>query len=253
MPLAECAIVFSTVVRKPRPTARGAPTRRAACRTGPMDVLIVDDHALFRHGLEMLLTKLAPRIRIQHAADVHDALELQSAGLDFDLLLMQWQLPGLSRVAALQALRKSFAKARILILAVDHEAQVLRACLDQGASGFLPKDSTTDQLTQALTALSQGRMYLPPAVRQLLDGASASTVAAHELASIAVAFPALTQRQCEVFLLMARGLTNKLIARELSISVDTVKQHLSLIYQVLGVHSRTEALYIIAKRGIRVR
>ena len=218
-----------------------------------MDVLIVDDHALFRLGLEMLLLKLLPTIRVQQAADVGEAMALKAAGLDFDLVLMDWHLPDLSGVAALQALRNGFAKARIVIVSADHDVKLLRACLDQGASGILPKDSSTDQLAQAMAAIAQGRMYLPPAVRQLLDGEPASAVAAHELASIAAAFPTLTQRQCEVFLLMARGLTNKLIARDLAISVDTVKQHLSLIYQTLGVHSRTEALYSIGRRGIRVR
>jgi two-component system nitrate/nitrite response regulator NarL len=220
-----------------------------------MNVLIVDDHALFRVGLEMLLTQLVPQIKISQATSASEAKTRIASGEPFDLVLLDWHMPSLYGNEALQMLREDLKGGRIVVLSGDHSAEVVRTCIDNGASGFISKDSTTEQLTEALHAVTQGQIVLPQMAQFMFD-APAATLEASETPGhspdIGSAYPELTPRQCDVLQLVARGLSNKLIARELSISGDTVKQHLSQIYQTLNVRGRTEAVYMISQRGIRI-
>lgn len=220
-----------------------------------MNVLIVDDHALFRVGLEMLLTQLVPQIKVSQATSAVEAKTRITSGEPVDLVLMDWHMPALGGAEALQVLREDLQGGRIVVLSGDQSPEVVRACIDNGASGFISKDSTTAQLTEALHAVTQGQIVLPRMAQFMFDAPTATAVLPEPQGpstGIGPAFPELTPRQCDVLQLMARGLTNKLIARELNISGDTVKQHLSLIYQTLCVHTRTEAVYMMSQRGIRI-
>lgn len=220
-----------------------------------MNVLIVDDHALFRLGLEMLLTQLVPGIRVSQATSAVEAKAMMASGVPLDLVLLDWHMPALSGVEALQTLREDLQRGRIVVLSGEQSPEVVRACIDNGASGFISKDSTTDQLTEALHAVTQGQIVLPPMAQYMFDAAPALSGrlgGPEPSTEMGAVFPELTPRQCDVLQLVARGLTNKLIARELGISGDTVKQHLSLIYQLLCVHTRTEAVYMMSQRGLRI-
>lgn len=218
-----------------------------------MKVLIVDDHALFRVGLEMLLSQLVSPLQVSQAANAHQALGMIAAGNAFDLVILDWNMPKMSGMDALLAVREALPKGRVVVLSGEQSPTMIRLCIDNGAAGFIPKDSSTGQLTAALNTIANGGIFLPPMVQFSMSGNSDTIqVNASPMSSIAECFPDLTSRQCDVLTLMARGLPNKVIARELALSEDTVKQHLSAVYQLLGVHNRTEAVYTLSQRSLRI-
>jgi DNA-binding NarL/FixJ family response regulator len=125
---------------------------------------------------------------------------------------------------------------------------VVRAAIELGAMGFIPKSSSPEVLMQALRLILAGGVYLPPAV---LDGRLAEPLPAKPQAGPAK-LPGITERQMDVLRCVIQGKPNKVIARELDISEGTVKAHLSAVMQALGVHNRTEAVYAAAKLGLRL-
>lgn len=156
-------------------------------------------------------------------------------------------MPQMQGIDALSAIQSALPKARVVIVSGDQNPLLVRQCIEHGAAGFIAKDSPTTQLYHALQVMIGGGVYLPTLTTQT-DAALSGYV--RDLISFTQYFPALSPRQCEVFKAMARGLSNKAIARELSITEDTVKQHLSAVYQVLSVSSRTEAVYLISQLGL---
>ena len=217
-----------------------------------MKILIVDDHALFRTGLGLLLSQLVPYVQVSQASNAAQALAMLTTGNHFDLVLLDWHMPSMPGMDALLAIREALPHGRVVVVSGEQSPAIIRACVDNGAAGFIPKDSSTDQLTAAIRVITDGGIFLPSLAQFAMGQASHGTEAAAQMHSVGEIFPSLTARQSDVLRCMARGLPNKLIARELGITEDTVKQHLSAVYQALAVHNRTEAVYAISQRGIRI-
>lgn len=226
-----------------------------------MKILIVDDHALFRAGLELLLTQILSSadnaLHISQAANVRQALDMIAAGNTYDLVLLDWYMPDIQGVEAILSVRTQLPRGRLVVLSGDTHVKLVQQSIEHGAAGFIAKDSQTEELAHALEMIVNGGIYLPSALFEnpqnfLTSTSSSSNTPIHQLKSITDFFPLLSPRQCEVFNAMARGLSNKLIARELNICEDTVKQHLSAVYQVLQVHNRTEAVYLISQLGLSI-
>jgi len=215
-----------------------------------MKVLVVDDHALFREGLRLLLQSLDGETEVTLTAAVVEAIA-KAHETRFDLILLDWHLEGLAGADAVAAMREAAPMARLVVLSGEKSASLIRGVVDLGAAGFIPKDISPDRLMQALDTIGRGGIYLPATVLSGVDG-SAQPSPDGALRDITLAFPALTQRQGEVLCATLRGLPNKLIARQLNIGDATVKTHLSVIYRELGVQSRTEAVYVAARHGVRI-
>lgn len=216
-----------------------------------MRVLVIDDHDLFRVGLRLLLQSLDPDMEVALASTIDDAARL-AADSDYGLILMDWHLEGVSGTDGLVALREASPHSRVVVLSGEKSASLIRGAVDNGAVGFIPKDVTPEVLMQALQTIAGGGIYLPPTVLSGPGKYSEKAAGGSALRDITLAFPGLTQRQGEVLTATLRGLPNKLIARELGISDGTVKTHLSVIYRELGVQSRTEAVYVAARHGVRI-
>lgn len=214
-------------------------------------VLVIDDHALFREGLRLLLQSLDGNVEVTVTSTVEEASEIARVGT-FDLILMDWHLEGVGGADGLALLREASPKARIVVLSGEKSASLIRGVVDLGAVGFIPKDISPERLMNALRTIASGGIYLPSTVLLGLESTGAKSHAGSPLRDITLAFPGLTQRQGEVLTATLRGLPNKLIARELGISDGTVKTHLSVIYRELGVQSRTEAVYVAARNGVRI-
>lgn len=212
-----------------------------------MRVLVVDDHALFREGLRLLLLSM-PTMDCRVAASAEEGLALATAE-HFDVVLMDWHMEGLSGAAAIEAFREAVIDARLIVVSAEKSATLVRTAIDAGAVGFIPKESSPEVLQQALAKMADGGIYLPSA---LLASASASAPRAGSTREIVDVFPGLTERQADVLAAMLRGLPNKLIARQLGISDATVKTHLSAVFRELCVQSRTEAVYVAARQGVRI-
>jgi DNA-binding NarL/FixJ family response regulator len=207
-----------------------------------MDVLVVDDHALFREGLKFLLRELDGSLGIDEAPDCAAALA-RVAARRYDLVLLDLNLPGLRGMDALAALLGAVPGTPTVVLSGEDDPQLVRSAIKAGAMGFIPKSSTHEVLIQALRLVFAGGVYLPPAA---LDTHTAAAPAA------GAATLGLTPRQMDVLRCVIQGKPNKSIARDLDISEGTVKAHLSAVMQALNARNRTEAVYAAAKLGLRL-
>ena len=212
-----------------------------------MNVLLVDDHVLFREGLKFLLRSLDAALEVDEAGDCAKALE-RAAARSYDLVLLDLKIPGVAALEALAALRNAIPATPIVVLSGEDNPAVVRAAIEHGAMGFIPKSSTPEVLIQALRLVLARGVYLPPAV---LDAARAPARAS-PLDPGEVVLPGLTPRQMDVLRCVIQGKSNKIIARELDVSEGTVKAHLSSVLRALDARNRTEAVYAAAKLGLRL-
>ncbi|MBI5719581.1 MAG: response regulator transcription factor [Burkholderiales bacterium] len=215
-----------------------------------MRTLIIDDHQLFSAGLRLLLAALVPVEQVVRCADGAAALDL-ATHTAFDLVLLDWKLgEGITGEPLIHRLKELLPAARIVVVSGEARPETVRRAVEAGAVGFVPKESSPELMTAALTLATSGGIYLP--VSALNDaGGPAAPPTGHGLRELAEAFPDLTERHRTVLSLLARGMSNKSIARELDITEGTVKQHVSAIFREMAVASRTEAVYLLATRGVR--
>jgi DNA-binding NarL/FixJ family response regulator len=188
-----------------------------------MKILLVDDHALFRAGLRMLLTTICRDATTLEAGTIAAGIALAQEHPDLELCLLDLSLKNESGLAAIAA-----PQAAVVVVSSADDSATIRACLDSGAMSFIPKSLGPDVLTQALQHVLMGTVYLPEQIINAVDEEPER--------------PTLTARQWEVLHCLSRGLPTKLIARELSLSEHTVKEHIALLFQALGVRNRTEAV-----------
>jgi DNA-binding NarL/FixJ family response regulator len=211
-----------------------------------MNILLIDDHALFREGLKFLLRSLDAALQVDEAGDCAGALG-RAASRSYDLVLLDLKMPGVAGLDALAALRDAIPAAPIVVLSGEDNPGVVRAAIERGAMGFIPKSSTPEVLIQALRLVLARGVYLPPTV---LDAARAPESVALQAGDIVL--PGLTPRQMDVLRCVIQGKSNKVIARELDVSEGTVKAHLSSVLRALDARSRTEAVYAAAKLGLKL-
>lgn len=203
-------------------------------------LLVVDDHPVVRDGLRGMFES-APGFRVLgEAADGAAALR-RAAELDPDVILMDLRMPGTGGVEAIRELTRRGARARVLVLTTyDTDSDTLPA-IEAGATGYLLKDAPREELFTAVRAAAEGRSVLSPAVASRLVSA---VRAPHPGAE------PLSAREREVLALVARGTSNREIARELFISEATVKTHLTHIFAKLGAKDRAAAVATAYDRGI---
>ncbi|MDB5999145.1 MAG: hypothetical protein JWP52_844 [Rhizobacter sp.] len=207
-----------------------------------MRLLMIDDHVLFLQGLKTLLGELAPELSIDLAETSTQALHL-AASTTYHLVLMDWHLEGGDARDCIARLRDIGCAARVVVLSGETRPALIREAIEVGAAGFVPKKYNSDLMLAALSVVIQGGIYLPPeALRE----------APPALSDLAGRMAQLTSRQQDVYRAAARGLPNKLIARELGIAESTVKTHLTAVYAVLGVTNRTQAAYQASREGVHV-
>lgn len=212
-----------------------------------MHVLLIDDHALFRRGLRLLLADLHAAIEFTEADDCACASAL--VDLKPDLVLLDLHMPGSRGLDALAFAKSAFESAALVVLSGEDDPPLIRQAIESGAAGFVPKSSTPEVLKSALRLILAGGVYLPPhALRGLAaPGATAAEPARRSAGPLA---GRLSERQHEVLRRAIQGKSNKLIARELRVSEGTVKAHLSASFRALGVGNRTEAVYAAARFGL---
>lgn len=197
-------------------------------------VLVVDDHAMVRDGISALLNRQPDMEVIGEATNGADAIAMFRQ-LRPDVTLMDVQMPGVGGVEAISEIRQLSADARILVLTTyPGDANAVRA-LRAGAAGYLLKNGIRSELVDAVRSVYSGRRAV-------------SADIAHELAVHALDEP-LTQKEIAVLQLVADGYANKQIASRLNLSVETIKAHLKAIFSKLGVHDRTHAVTLAARRG----
>ena len=203
-----------------------------------MNLLVIDDHPLFREGMKVLLRNLDADLRIDEAGDCQGALRF-AGRTPYDLVLLDLKLPGVDGMDALAAIRKEFPFTPVVVVSGEHSPPVVRQAIDRGAMGFIPKSSTPEQLVHALRQILARKVYLPEeAVAQTTEPGDTD-------------IDELTPRQLEVLRNVIQGKPNKQLARELGVSTATVKSHLAAVMRALNASNRTELVYLAARKGLR--
>ena len=203
-------------------------------------VLIADDHPLFRGALREAVNGLFDRIGVAEAGTFEEVVErLEGAG-ELDLILLDLQMPGARGFSGLMYLRAQYPSLPVAIVSANDDPAVIRRCMAFGAAGFLPKTLGVEALRAAIGRVLAGEMWTPPDV-ELADEADA------EGAALIRRLATLTPQQVRVLMMLSTGLLNKQIAFELGVSEATVKAHVSAILQKLGVESRTQAVIAAGK------
>ncbi len=206
------------------------------------DVLVADRQALFRHGLIGVLRDAWPDWSFDQAGSFVEALELMSAGPP-GLLLLDLDLPGLQGHDGIQRLVGGHPDCLVMVLADTDDRATILQCLGAGAQGYVLKSASALQFLRALETVLAGGVFAPASLSgkpiALATRPAPRVPVAHELDPI---LAQLTDRQRDVFRLLAEGCATKTIARRLDLAVGTVKVHLAAIYRALGAHSRLEAL-----------
>lgn len=204
------------------------------------DVLVTDRQALFRHGLVGLLREAWPDWSLDHAGNLDDALRLIDSGAP-DLVLLDLGLPGLCGAEGVQRFCDAYPDCSVVVLAETDDRAIILQCLGAGAQGYVLKSASPVQFLRALETVLSGGVFAPASLsgRALAAPARPAPQPANDLDPI---LAQLTDRQRDVFRLLAEGCATKTIARRLDLAVGTVKVHLAAIYRALGAHSRLEAL-----------
>ena len=211
-----------------------------------MKLLLCDDHEVFRAGLRTALREFDPAL--VEACDCEQALRLVEQEGDVDLILLDLDLPGMDGFEGLRRLRAQHPEIAVVIVSASDEPEKVRAALEGGASGFIPKSSSTSVLQSAIRIVLSGSLYVPPEILPSLGPSQGDTRADDRRRRTREA--GLTARQLEVLRLISRGLTNKEIASVLGIGHGTVKAHASSIFDALDVTNRTEAVLAMRELGI---
>ncbi len=218
----------------------------------PIRVLIVDDHALIRRSLELALTAEADIEVVGEASDGQEAAELAGRLLP-DVVLMDVRMPRRSGIEATRSIKEAVPSTRIIMLTVSDEEEDLFDAIKAGATGYLLKDVQIDEVPDAVRGVHEGQSLINPAMAAKLisEFASMSRKEAERPPQLPV--PRLTDREMEVLRLVAKGMNNREIAKDLYISENTVKNHVRNILEKLQLHSRMEAVvYAVRERLLEI-
>ena len=219
--------------------------------TERLRVLVCDDHALFRRGLQMVLEQEADLELVGEASDGVEAVQ-KAQELMPDVVLMDVRMPKRSGIEAAGDIKDMLPHVKILMLTISDEEADLYEAIKAGASGYLLKEIPIDEVAEAIRSVWAGQSRISPSMAsKLLTEFAAMSKASTEKPQVPT--PRLTDREMEVLRLVAQGLNNRDIAKQLFISENTVKNHIRNILEKLHLHSRMEAVvYAVREKLLEI-
>ena len=206
-----------------------------------MKILHADDHALFREGMRFFLKLLDTDVEVVEASNfqaLKDKLVLEAP---IDLLLLDLAMPGMGELEGFFFIRRNYPELPVVVLSGSNNTQFIQSILDGGARGYIPKLANSEELMHALRQVTSGKIYTP-------DFLFASPIDSDNNQHPKV--KVITARQRDILTLLIDGMSNKLIAEALGITVGTVKQHLKSLYKRLNVQNRTQAIRVARIMGL---
>ncbi|HEY0561642.1 MAG TPA: response regulator transcription factor [Frankiaceae bacterium] len=217
----------------------------------PIRVLVVDDHALFRRGLQMVLQAEDDIVVVGEASDGTEAVD-QASQTTPDVVLMDVRMPRRGGIDACTAIKDTVPSAKIIMLTISDEEADLYEAIKAGASGYLLKEISIEEVATAIRQVHDGQSLISPSMATKLLTEFASMIKKTDTRQ-QVPTPRLTDREMEVLKLVAKGLANRDIARQLFISENTVKNHVRNILEKLQLHSRMEAVvYAVREKLLEI-
>ena len=209
--------------------------------TNVAEILIADDHPLFRDALSRAAAQAVPSATLFQADSVATLLNLVEAHPDADLLLLDLHMPGARGFSTLVHLRGQHPQLPIIIVSAHEESDVVRRALAHGAAGYIPKSLGGENIVSAIQIVLDGDIWVP----QKSVGMGANLIGAE--AQIAARVAELTPHQFRVLVMLSEGLLNKQIAFELGVSEATIKAHMTAIMRKLGCHNRTQVALAVSQ------
>jgi DNA-binding NarL/FixJ family response regulator len=203
-------------------------------------ILIADDHALFRKGLRVLLADAFPKAELRDVDSLDAALDFLSES-PTDLAILDLRMPGVNGPESLRAVREAYPETAVLVLSGSDARHDVLSALGAGVHGYVVKASPDAEVLAAIERVRRGQVYVPPQL------ASSATPEAPAIDGPPAAFEGLTPRQKDVLRLLAKGKSNKEIARDLELAEGTVKIHLAAVLRFLKARNRTEAAVLAAR------
>lgn len=197
-----------------------------------MKILIVDDHPLFRAGFQTVLQQSRLDADVLSVASLREAVNTLSRDSDIGLVLLDVHLKGDDGFNALRVIGERFPTTACMLISGDEQEGLAARAVAAGASGFIPKSFTADEMVAAIERVLAGEVFVPITAHTRTNNANA-----------------LTLRQLEVVSMLGRGFSNKEIARQLDVAERTVKAHMSAVFEALNVRNRTQAVLAAQQRG----
>ena len=201
-------------------------------------IIVVDDHPLFRGALTQALMSAFAGARIDQAASLAELEDLIAQRSDTDLVLLDLSMPGVQGLSGLLLLRSQHPDIPVVVVSAHDDPETIRRCMEFGASGYVPKSLSVEEIRSAVETVLGGGIWIPPDT-DLERGTDSGT------ADVVARLSTLTPQQVRVLMMLGQGLLNKQIAFQLGVSEATIKAHVSAILQKLNVDSRTQAVIAI--------
>ncbi len=204
-------------------------------------IIVADDHPLFRDALEATLTRHVSGVGVFTTGDLTSTIKKLEEKRDVDLVLLDLNMPGAEGFSGLIYLRGEYPAIPVIVISASDDDDTIRRSISLGASGFIPKSCTPDDMHKAIQQVLIGAIWVPD--NHVLEKEGNDD----EILEIASRLSTLTPQQMRVLMMLKEGLLNKQIAFELAVSEATVKAHVSAILQKLAVNSRTQAVIVASK------
>ena len=208
-------------------------------------VIVADDHPLFRDALTDAVGKVLSDSTVIEADSLETLQQAVDANPAADLLLLDLTMPGVSGFSALAWIRQNHASLPTVVVSAIEDNAVMRRALKHGASGFIPKSSSINEIEAGIDTVLQGDVWLPAGVDPRGDDLQS------EEAAVAESLSSLTPHQFRVLMMIGEGLLNKQIAYELGVSEATVKAHATAIFRKMGVTNRTQAVLAVQQLAVQ--
>jgi two-component system nitrate/nitrite response regulator NarL len=224
-----------------------------------VQIILADDHSLIRDSLKQYLVLLSDDVNVTEAASLPEVVIHAGATPPPDLILLDLQMPGMNGPRSVGDVRQLFPDTPVVVISGYTEPNIIRAVMNYGANGYIPKTARGKSLVTALRLVLDGETYLPPSLLEEIkhtaqQAASVSTATQQNTstgASPASGFSKLSVREAETLRLLIEGKTNKEIARVLNLQEVTVKVHLRNVYRKIKAANRTDAVRIAMEQGWR--
>jgi DNA-binding NarL/FixJ family response regulator len=228
------------------PKPAGSSIRIIALNPAEPDILIADDHPLFRAALEQVLSQLFPQARLHLAANVAELQRQVENVATTKLLLLDLHMPGALGFSALSWFVGQHPETPVVMISANAHPETVRRAIDHGAAGFLAKSTEVAVMKSCITQVLAGGRGLHPGLEAAGKGASLQSL------DVADALASLTPQQFRVASMLVEGLLNKQIAFELAVKEATIKAHMTEIFRKLGVHSRTQAVLALGSLAVEL-